>query len=144
MAALAGPTGLGLPTSPQWSTRSTGEDRGVPSMHRGPHLPVGRIAAAACTVFGVFAIAIVGTGPSASAATPTPVCSAAGTCTVTFSTPGTGQSWTVPTGISSASFKLFGAIGGSAGGAAGGAGAEVTGTLSLTAGPTVPVEAGGG
>lgn len=76
-------------------------------------------------------------------ASPAPVCTA-GTCTVTFSTPGVGQSWVVPAGVTSASFTLYGAEGGSGlqAGAAGDGG-EVTGMLSLPAATTVTVDVGG-
>jgi len=57
------------------------------------------------------------------------------TCTVTFSTPAAGQSWVVPTGVTSESFTLYGATGGD--------GARVTGTLSLAAGTPVTVDVGG-
>ena len=61
------------------------------------------------------------------------------TCTATFSTPGVGQSWVVPTGVTSESFTLYGATGA----LTGGDGARVTGTLSLAAGTPVTVDVGG-
>ena len=92
--------------------------------------PLGRIAAATCSVVGVLGIALLAMSTPASAAP----------LTVTFSTPEVGQSWVVPAGVTSVSFTLYGAIGGS-GDVAGGDGAKVTGTLTLTAGTTMAVAA---
>src|ERR1700722_9326837 len=99
---------------------------------------LGRVTVAACSIVGMSATALLVMGSPASAA---PVCSggAVNTCTVTFSTPGVGQSWAVPTGVTSESFDLFGATGA----LTGGDGARVTGTLSLAAGTSVTVDVGG-
>ena len=101
---------------------------------------LGRVTVAACSIVGMSATALLVMGSPASAA-PAPVCSggAVNTCTVTFSTPGVGQSWVVPTGVTSESFDLFGATGA----LTGGDGARVTGTLSLAAGTSVTVDVGG-
>src|SRR6516164_3479546 len=72
------------------------------------------------------------------------------TCTFTFT--GGAQTWTVPAGVRSATFTLYGAEGGTAvggtinsipvPGAVGGLGAQVTGTLPLTPGTTLQVNVG--
>ena len=55
-------------------------------------------------------VAISG-APLAAAATSSPVCSS-GTCTVMFSYTGSAQSWSVPAGVSAATFDVLGAAGG--------------------------------
>ncbi len=67
-----------------------------------------RVTVAACSTLGMGATALLAVGSPASAA-PAPVCSggAVDTCTVTFSTPGVGQNWVVPTGVTSESFTLL-------------------------------------
>ena len=72
------------------------------------------------------------------------------TCTFTFT--GGAQTWTVPAGVHSATFTLYGAEGGTAvggtinsipvPGAVGGLGAQVTGTLPLTPGAMLQVNVG--
>src|ERR1700722_12964237 len=101
---------------------------------------LGRVTIAVCSIVGTSATALLAMGSPASAA-PAPVCSggAVNTCTVTFSSTGMGQSWVVPTGVTSESFTLYGAIGA----LTGGDGARVTGTLSLAAGTSVTVDVGG-
>jgi len=101
-----------------------------------------RIATAALSVVGVGGIALTVMGSPASAVTPTPVCGGT-TCTVTFSTAGTGQTWVVPAGVMSESITLYGAIGGSTNIVLGGDGAKVTGTLALSPGTSVTVDVGG-
>ncbi|MGH9125905.1 MAG: hypothetical protein ACRDZ8_14435 [Acidimicrobiales bacterium] len=83
-------------------------------------------------------------GAGGAGASPAPVCTA-GTCTVTFSAPGVGQSWVVPAGITSESFTLYGARGfpGNVTLGPGGDGAEVTGALSSAANTTVVIDVGG-
>jgi hypothetical protein len=91
---------------------------------------------------GVLGIANIVPNPAASA-DPTPVC-AAGTCTETFDYTGASQVWTVPSGVSSETFALSGAVGGAAiGGPIGGLGATVVGTLSLGANFTITINVGG-
>jgi hypothetical protein len=106
-------------------------------MSLGPRL--GRLVVAACSILGMGATALLAMSSPASAGGP--VCSggAVDTCTVTFSAPGVGQIWVVPTGVTSESFTLYGAIGA----LTGGDGATVTGTLSLAAGTSVTVDVGG-
>ena len=58
---------------------------------------------------------------------------AAGTATKTFSTPGT-YAWTVPAGVTSATFNVAGGQGGSGQNASGGQGASLQGTLAVTPG----------
>jgi hypothetical protein len=79
-------------------------------------------------------------GP-ALAAGPAPSCSA-GICTVTFATPGAGQSFTVPAGVRSLLVRLWGGAGGGQPG--GGDGALVTATLQVTPGSMLGVGVGGG
>jgi hypothetical protein len=75
--------------------------------------------------------------------TTAPVCSA-GTCTGTFTTPGTGQTFVVPAGVSSMSVTLYGgAGGGNFPNLLGGDGAEVTATLAISPGATLGVDVGG-
>ena len=66
--------------------------------------------------------------------------------TVTFNYTGADQSWTVPTGVTSATFYLFGAGGGGNSQKSGGGGGYATGAYSVTAGQvyTVIVGEGGG
>ncbi|MCF8552848.1 MAG: InlB B-repeat-containing protein, partial [Candidatus Planktophila sp.] len=66
--------------------------------------------------------------------------------TVTFNYTGANQSWTVPTGVTSATFYLFGAGGGGNTRTSGGGGGYATGAYSVTAGQiyTIIVGEGGG
>lgn len=86
---------------------------------------------------------------SAHAAPGAPACSG-GLCTVTFAETGAAQTWTVPAGVTSATFTVDGAAGGNGtapgGGtpALGGGGAEVQATLGLGSVPAVTLLIGGG
>jgi hypothetical protein len=85
-------------------------------------------------------IAFAGAGAatvSVADADPTP------TTTVTFSYTGGAQFWTVPTGVTSATFDAYGA-GGGTGGETGGAGGEATGTVAVSAGQQYQITVGGG
>jgi uncharacterized repeat protein (TIGR02543 family) len=66
--------------------------------------------------------------------------------TVTFNYTGADQSWTVPSGVTSATFYLFGAGGGGNNRTSGGNGGYATGAYSVTAGQvyTIIVGEGGG
>jgi uncharacterized repeat protein (TIGR01451 family) len=66
-------------------------------------------------------------------------------CTETFAFTGAAQSWTVPAGVTSATFGVLGAQGGSNLGstAAGGKGAEVNASLPVTPGQTLQIVVGG-
>ncbi len=100
-----------------------------------------RSAIAGALAIGLTGVALIDASP-ASAVSPAPVC--VGTaCTITFSTPGVGQSWVVPTGVTSASFALYGAVGGSEGSIPGGDGAKITGTLSVLSGSSLTIDVGG-
>jgi hypothetical protein len=94
---------------------------------------------------GGLALAGGGAAP-ALAAGPAPSCSA-GSCTVSFTTPGTGQSFIVPAGVTSLSVTLYGGAGGSTsfGGptVAGGDGALLTATLTVSPGEVLGVDVGG-
>ena len=100
--------------------------------------------AGALSVVALIAAACSALPPSspASATVGPPTCSS-GVCTLTFPFVGSVHSWTVPAGVTSASFTLYGARGGSAFGSPGGLGAEVQGTLFVVPGDTVSVDVGG-
>lgn len=61
-------------------------------------------------------------------------------CTVTFSASGAPETWTVPAGVTSATFDLYGAQGGK--GSYGGLGGRVTATLAVTPGASYQVRVG--
>lgn len=66
--------------------------------------------------------------------------------TETFSYTGAEQTWTVPAGITSATFDLYGAQGGtsvSSGFGVGGLGGRATATFSVTPGETIEIRVGG-
>ncbi len=75
---------------------------------------------------------------------------AAGTASadsVSFSCTGAAQTWTVPAGVTSATFDLFGAKGGGGTGsgvqqASGGLGGETTATIAVTPGETIQINVG--
>ena len=85
-----------------------------------------------------------GSGPAALAATAGPSC-ASGVCSVTFATPGIGQSFTVPAGVPSLSLTLYGAVGGEndTSDVAGGDGAKLTADLALNPGDGINIDVGG-
>jgi len=93
-------------------------------------------------------LAAIGGAPAALAAG-APVTCASGTCTATFATAGTGQSFTVPAGVSSLSVTLYGGEGGTNDGTnhvsytPGGDGAEVTAALAVSPGAALGVDVGG-
>lgn len=71
-----------------------------------------------------------------------PSCSTSGTtvtCTYTYS--GAPESWTVPAGVTSANFDMYGASG--SGGENSGLGGRVTATLAVTPGDTYQIRVGG-
>jgi hypothetical protein len=102
-----------------------------------------RLAVAGVLAVGGLAGGWLAAAP-ANAAVQDPSCSG-GSCTVTFTTSGTGQSFTVPTGASSLSVTLYGGTGGIGDDpdAHGGDGAEVSATLTVTAGQSLGVDVGG-
>jgi len=72
-------------------------------------------------------------------------CTSSGTTTVTVTCPlGTGDTWTVPPGVTQATFTVAGGSGGAPGGAAssGGPGGELQATLLVNAGDTYDIEVG--
>jgi hypothetical protein len=73
------------------------------------------------------------------AAAGSPVCTA-GTCSVTFATPGTGYLFPVAADVSSLSVVL---LGGAGGGVAGGYGAPVTATLDVAGTSSLGIDVGG-
>lgn len=105
---------------------------------------VGLMASATLLCTGTL-VAVGGlvSGPAAFAATPSASCTAT-TCTQTFGETGAPATWTVPVGVTSATFALYGAEGGAGGpDAPGGLGAEISGTLPVTPGQTLQVNVGG-
>ena len=100
-------------------------------------------AGAAC-VLTVSAGALTAASAGQAAATVGPACPAAvvsgATAMVTCGYTGAAQYWTVPAGVTQATFTLYGGAG--EGGAGGGSGAEVTGTLPVTPGSVLQVNAG--
>ena len=74
-------------------------------------------------------------------------CSASGsTVTCTFGFTGGAQTWTVPTGVTSATFDAFGAAGGfgpSGSDNPGGSGGETTATVTVTPGDVIEIVVGG-
>jgi hypothetical protein len=92
--------------------------------HRGRR----KVALACCSLVGVGAVAAA---PHALAATKT------------FGFTGAAQSWTVPAGVSKATFVVSGAQGGAFDGRLGGLGGRVTATIAVTSGETLQVNVGG-
>jgi hypothetical protein len=91
---------------------------------------------------------VAGTVPGPAGATPAPTCNGT-TCTVTFDYTGGVQTWTVPAAVTSATFDVDGAAGGSLAavgllvGGAGGKGGHVQATVALTPGDTLNLRVGG-
>jgi hypothetical protein len=87
---------------------------------------------------------------AAASASPLPACGApvisAGTATVTCLYTGAAQYFTVPAGVTRATFTLYGAEGGASAGndEPGGVGAQVTAALAVSAGTVLQVNAGQG
>ena len=99
-----------------------------------------RMSAAAALVLVAPALALLmPTGAQAA-----PVCNTVvSTVTCTFDYTGATQTWTVPTGVTSATFDLYGASGGDSDTTAvGGNGAHVQATLAVATGTTYDVEVG--
>jgi hypothetical protein len=79
------------------------------------------------------------------AAPAAPSCQASGSdITCTFSHTGAAQTWTVPEGITEATFDAYGAAGGTpSGGNPGGLGGRATAAIAVTPGDTLQVNVGG-
>ena len=112
---------------------------------------VARRHAAATAVLALATTSLAGglllADASPAAAQPTPACGAptisGSTATVICSYTGAAQYWTVPDGVTGATFTLYGAEGGAGDGTPpGGRGAEVTGTLTVTPGAVLQVNVG--
>jgi hypothetical protein len=101
--------------------------------------PAGLALAAALGAAGL--VAGVPAGPAGAASGG---CATSGTqVTCTFTETGAAQTWTVPAGVTSATFTLYGAEGGASDSdVPGGLGAKVTATLPVTAGTVLQVNAG--
>ena len=78
-------------------------------------------------------------------ANPTPDCSAVTTCTISFTYTGDYYQWTVPSGVTSITFDISGAAGGTnwSSGITTTKGGRVQGTLSVTPGSTLFIYVGG-
>lgn len=106
----------------------------------------GRAVVVLAGVVGLCGLWAVAPAGSASAALPPGCVQSTGTVTCTFSETGGSQSWTVPSGVSSASFVVDGASGSASAddSEAGGEGGQVYAKLgSLRAGQVFTVEVGG-
>ena len=106
----------------------------------------GRAVGVLAAVVGLCGLWAVGPTGSASAALPPGCVQSGSTVTCTFSETGGSQSWTVPSGVSSASFVVDGASGSASADSseAGGQGGQVSAKLgSLTAGQVFTIEVGG-
>lgn len=106
-------------------------------------LPVPRLRRVVPVAAGLALLAAVVPAGQASAA-PAGCTTSGNQVTCIFTETGSAQTWTVPSGITQATFTLYGAEGGNDTGsdAAGGLGAKVTGTLPVTAGTVLQVNAG--
>ena len=98
----------------------------------------------------IFALASLFIHPVTSqavSANPTPDCSAGTTCTITFTFTGDYYSWTVPSGVTSVTFDVQGAQGGTSletyAPATGGLGGRVIGTLAVSGGSVYHIYVGG-
>jgi hypothetical protein len=90
-------------------------------------------------------VVVAGSVSAPAGATPAPVC-VASVCSVTFAYTGAADSWTVPAGVTSATFDLYGAQGGGSAGNAlffAGLGGELKATLAVSAGTSIQVTVGG-
>jgi trimeric autotransporter adhesin len=98
------------------------------------------MAALALGTLGLAGGALLAGAGSADAAS----CPAATATSVTFCYTGAAQTWTVPAGVTQATFRLYGANGGGNGSDSGngGHGAEVTGNLAVTPGTVLQVDVG--
>jgi hypothetical protein len=112
-------------------------------MHRSAFLslPAGRLARAAPLAAGLALVAAVVPAGQASAA-PAGCTTSGSQVTCVFLETGGAQTWTVPARVTSATVTLYGAEGAAVTNAAGGLGAEVIGTLSVTAGTVLQVNVG--
>jgi Bacterial Ig domain/Domain of unknown function DUF11/Putative Ig domain len=118
--------------------RQTGRESGpATTRHR-------LLAAGAALTAAAAGLAVAGSVPAAWAASGSTVC-ADGICSLTYATPGIGQSFTVPPGVSSLSVILVAGVGGANYNrdAAGGDGAKVTANLAVSPGATLGVDVAG-
>jgi len=124
----------------------------VSAAERRPTHPLRRAAVPICTVAALGGGVLMGgiAWSGAAFAQSTPACPApvitGTTATVTCGYTGAAQFWTVPVAVSQATFTLYGAQGGTNiyGDASGGLGAEVIGTLPVSAGAALQVNVGQG
>jgi Glycine rich protein len=90
----------------------------------------------------VFAVLFTLAGSLSAPAGAAPVCNGT-TCTETFAFTGAAQNWTVPAGVTSATFEAFGAQGGHVDADTGGLGGEAKMTGSVSAGQVIEIVVGG-
>ena len=110
-----------------------------------PVLPLRAVLAATTPALAAagFLASPIAVADAQAVAGPVLSCSAS-TCTVTYATVGTGQSFTVPAGVSSLSVTLYGGRGGdNQSGVLGGDGARVHAALAVSPGEIVGVDVGG-
>jgi HYR domain len=117
-------------------------------MSRSRRAARGRLAARLAVVVPLGLLAAYGVGDSAASALPSNCSQTGSTVTCTFGFTGTPATWTVPTGVKSAGFTLYGGSGAAGStnvgvGGPGGAGAEVTGTVSLSGVSSLTVNVAG-
>ncbi len=101
-----------------------------------------RLAGLICGVTLAFAQLFTGAhlGTAQAATTACTANGATQNCTVTFAYTGAAETWTVPAGVTQATFDLYGAQGGTA---KGGKGGRVTATVSVTPGAAYQIRVGG-
>ena len=106
-----------------------------------------RRALVACVSLG--AVSLVLAGASGAADPPAGCTTTAGTTTCVFAYTGSVQTWTVPAGVTSATFDVYGGAGGDVtpvgllGGGSGGQGGHVQATVALTPGASLNLRVGG-
>ena len=99
-----------------------------------------RRLAVAVMVVGLVSLLAVG---QARAALPSNCSESGGTVTCGFGFTGGAQTWTVPAGVTSATFGVLGAQGGDANISNGGLGGEAQATMAVTAGGSIEIVVGG-
>jgi len=102
--------------------------------------PAGLALAVALGAAGL--VGVIPAGPASAASGACTISGGQATCT--FTETGSAQTWTVPAGVTSPTFTLYGAEGGGSGddNGPGGVGAEVTATLTVTPGTVLQVNVG--
>jgi Putative Ig domain/IPT/TIG domain len=123
---------------------------GLFSLHSVVSMPAVRVLRAVPRLAGLALAAALGAAGLVAALPALPASAASGDCTgtttvtCTFTETGAAQTWTVPVGITDATFTVYGAQGGSSADdqSPGGTGAKVAATLPVTAGTVLQVNVG--